>query len=197
MISQGITRMQPAFSRKINLMRLLGRFKSSEGDPFMVSSDSCRPSAAVFVLLDSKKTGFVMASSHSDVLLVDASGRFPKIGPCVVGSFAINMVNAVAGPFAGHVKPCKAVCVIETGAKANLNITTHINRASAHVGFTPAHPAPGTWYPNKIPRLWVILEVVAQTLCGKIGLIHEAPFQRIGQRPVRVTSASGLRYFNA
>jgi hypothetical protein len=37
---------------------------------------------------------------------------------------------------------------------------------------------------------------LAQLLRGKIGLSHEVPFTRIGQRPVSVSSTCGLRHFS-
>lgn len=44
--------------------------------------------------------------------------------------------------------------------------------------------------------VWVVIEKFAQACCAKIGLSHDAPCQRIGQKPRRVTSTPGLRHFN-
>jgi hypothetical protein len=39
---------------------------------------------------------------------------------------------------------------------------------------------------------WIVVKKFAQQFCGNIGLSHDAPYQRIGQRPGRVSALPGF-----
>ena len=126
------------------------------------------------------------------VLHVDRVRHTPEILNSVVRRVAINVVDMFR-PLAVNVQPSKSMRAVWGFAYLNLLV---LFRCAATGWFPGPHAAPCN-DPSKRASVWVVVKKFAQTLRGKIGLSHDAPSKRIGQRPVSVSSTCGLRYFRA
>lgn len=129
-----------------------------------------------------------------DVLHVLALRRLSDVAKAIVGRLAIDVVNVMPWKCSRHVKPRQPVAVVTLLGNTDGDI------AIRHLGASTATPEEllidRRFYPSKKPCFWAVVENFAQAVCAKIGLSHDAPYQRIGQRPSRVCSTSGLRHFS-
>jgi len=68
----------------------------------IADSNACPVASGVSAKNNALQSNFVVLNSHV-VQILRASG-LPKIAPTIVGSIAIDVVNLVSGPAAGHVE---------------------------------------------------------------------------------------------
>lgn len=117
----------------------------------------------------------------------------PEIANSVVIWIAVDVVKKIFRRAACFKYPRKDVRPVGDALDPDKPVAPNIdgpgNVASASVF---------TWldFPSKNASLRIVVKKLAQTLRGKIGLSHDAPVKRIGQRPVSVSSTCGLRYFS-
>ena len=137
----------------------------------------------------------VFSGADSNVLAVYGVCQVPQIHPPVIRSVAVNVIDLVLRPFASHVKPSQTVGAVNRIPRANKDVA-RCSQTSGHVAGIYAALFAGIWEPSKYPGFRVVMQDVAHLLRGKIGLSHDALLMLIGQRPARVDSACGLRYFN-
>ena len=139
-----------------------------------------------------KKSKFVIDLRFALILHVDRVRHISEILNSVVSRVAIKVVN-VFRPFSIDIQPSETVRAVWNLAYLNLLV---LFRCAA------ACRLPGSYAalrndPSKRAGFWAVVEKFAQTLRGKIGVSHDAPSKRIGQRPACVSSTCGLRYFSA
>jgi hypothetical protein len=130
---------------------------------------------------------------------VDGPACVAQIGPSIVRPDAVDVIYFMFRPFARHVQPRQAMGVKTPGAiYTNENVPkvfANVPEFSAHGAIVKSGCC--VWVSPKFPGFWVVAQTLAQTLCGKIGLSHDALLMLIGQRPASADNASGLRYFSA
>lgn len=184
-----------ALGFKVSGMRLFWSCILPKVVAFPVDADLSKPRqrCSMFSFGNPKKPASAVGSTFAHVLLVFRFGCATQIGPSVVRSIPINVVNFVRRPFVSHVQPRKAMGFV--GIAPNLDCSVPLN------GFKSARHGVGvnrighSDAPRKNARFWIVMKKFAQTLRGKIGLSHDAVLSLIGQRPVSVSSTCGLRYF--
>jgi hypothetical protein len=177
-----------AFGVKVSGMGLFWAFKTADCVVFAVKKYLCQPSFSSFVPSDAKQSrAFIAALRSSLILEILASAYISQIAKRVVGSIAINMVDIKCRPLAGHIQPRKAVRPVAFPIDKNKQVAFAV--VAPNNGFRALNA-------QKLASFGIVVKKFAQTLRGKIGLSHEAPVKRIGQRPVSVSSTCGLRYFS-
>lgn len=144
-------------------------------------------------LANTSKSMHVEFVKVASVLSIFRARDIPEIGKYVVVPHAINVVYGFGGPYSEYVKPCEAMAKVSVAINHNPDIPLIVGHASLRTCKAISWAA--TFSPSKHPSLWVVVKQFAQTLCGKIGLSHDTGPSLIGQRPGRVISTSGLRYF--
>jgi hypothetical protein len=144
------------------------------------------------VARDTSKPGCIGAALLLIVAILDRFG-LSKIGEFVVLPIAVNMVYLVIWPAPMHVKPCEPMCKEPTRIDHDQQVV-----GTVFAGYNIAHinAVTCTYQPSKEACIWIVVKNFAQSLCAKIGLSHDAHYQRIGQKPRRVCSTAGLRHFS-
>ena len=169
--------------------RLLAR-EDAEVAVNAASVDPRHPSG--WALGDAHQSVLAVGVRATLVLLVDVLRNIPQVIERVVAGVAVYMVKLAPWPIAVNVQPRKAVRSVVLAGDADL-------------GVSAAVAAPGKWLalrlavrvvPSECTRLRVVVKKFAQTLRGKIDGSHDAVLSLIGQRPARVDSTGGLRYFS-
>ena len=126
------------------------------------------------------------------VLLIDCLRNIAQVSYRVVSGVAVLMVDLSIRPNATHVQPREAMRPVVMTSNADLDVTSAVAASGARLVASLA-----SWVaPAKYAGFWVVMKKFAQTLRGKIGLSHDAVLSLIGQRPARVDSTGGLRYFS-
>src|SRR5574343_765509 len=94
-------------------------------------------------------------------------------GP-VINLIAVDMVDYAFWPASIDVKPCKPVRLPNTPSNSYPDVP-----AAAYVASNSANAnvvvLTGAFHPYENTCLWIVVKKFAQTLCGKIGLSHDAP----------------------
>lgn len=116
----------------------------------------------------------------------------------VVVSYAVNVVDAFWRKATVNIKPCKSMGRVSATINNNNTISLVAN-TSGTLSSKIVSNANGFVVPRKNTCFVVVVEKFAQAFCGKIGLSHAVVpcKQWFGQKPRRVTSTSGLRYFSS
>lgn len=118
--------------------------------------------------------------SPFSILLVLPGRCLSKIYQTVVCAIAVPVVNLIFWPNAICVKPSKSVCIQRLTSNADHPIPDGLtNGARDAVRFDALNSYP----PMKLAGFWVVGKKFTQAFCGKIRLSHDAPVQRIGERP--------------
>lgn len=182
-----------ALCRKICGVREFGRCKPTE--PHLFAAYNYRRCPSAFTRGDSEKTRNVSALRDPQVLPVFRPVYGSEIAPSVVASVSVYMVNLSRGPSVGRVEPCQPMGKIPCPVYPNATVAGTCVDAIC----TKTRAGMGAWStlfcPYKNTRSSVVIKQFAQACCGKIGLSHDTVPSLIGQRPGRVISTSGLRYF--
>lgn len=140
---------------------------------------------------DAKKTRKIARGCGSVVLGVFDTRNKAQVLYSVVAPSSVYVVYLLPRQTPLSMYPSKAMGQVQSAKNLNLNISVgvgcsgSISDADALVRSTPSKDA----------SFRVVVKQLAQTLCGKIGLSHDVPPVRIGQRPARVDSTGGLRHF--
>lgn len=184
-----IERMQNLLRVKIGLVGSLLRRERPEVEVFPVDTDSCHPPPIFGVVVSPKLSIFGVP-----VLLVKQIGGFSKVANTVVRLYSIDVVNVFFGPTAIRVQPSKSVNLVLVHVDTHLEIPVMVKPVEGCASFAASPPKAD--YSGENTGIWVVMKKLAQACCGKIGLSHDAPYQRIGQRPGRVCSTSRLRHFS-
>lgn len=136
--------------------------------------------------------GVLLAAVH--IFRVLLLGSRAQVGPCVVGATPVFMVNLIFRPLSGHVQPSELVRSSSRAIDNKADIPDIIDMPSA--GACDCCPATVD-KPREDTCLRVVVQKFAQTLRSKIGLSHEAPPVRIGQRLASVCSTARASLFSA
>ena len=98
---------------QIGLMRFLGRVKPTNQCVDTVCANPRAPSLAAFEFGNAQKPSrFVSGVRTFLVLNVARSRNITKIAKCVIARVAVNVVNIIIRPCAGHVKPSKPTSAV-------------------------------------------------------------------------------------
>ncbi len=181
------------FRGYVGLMRLLGGGKHSKMPLLPAKGNVRHPLVRDVVPISAEQAGrLVVAPSPPSVLAVDGLSYVSQLANSIVSGFAVDVVNLPGGPNAMHIQPCKAMRSIAPAVNHDDRV------AVCDTASTPSwlcRPSSKN-APSKYASFGVVVKKLAQALRGKIGLSHDAPVKRIGQRPVSVSSTCGLRYFS-
>ena len=127
------------------------------------------------------------------VLGVDAAAYISQVGDGIIRPIAVYVVNVIFGPCARHVQPCQPVKPIRALVDAGYEVAVFPETPN-WCADVDAHGRLDA--PRKRPGLRVVVNQFVKSLYGKIVVSHDAVLSLIGQRPARVDSTSGLRYFS-
>ena len=160
---------------------------------FVVDAYPRPKQATVLMQTDTKQAGSAVFSGGVEILSVFRFGGVTKICKRAIGSIAVYVVNLFWWKFSNHKKEGKPVGKVSPTIKTNAGISIWSPDAS-----DASYDDAPIWFnqPRKQASLRVVMKQLAQTLRGKIGFSHDAPFQRIGQRLACVFSTCGPRHFN-
>jgi len=123
--------MQLALCFDVGRMSILGSFKNSEVCSFAAVRDrGYKP--VIAMLDDAKQPGRACALGLPLVLGVGLPAYLAKICKGVVGFVAVDVVNLLRRPFAGHVQPCKAVSHGASAVKHDVDVSILTQRPSRH-----------------------------------------------------------------
>jgi len=169
------------------------RFLRGEDPKVVVNAfnvNSCNPSG--FALGDAHQSMLAVEMRAALVLLVYCLRNIAQVSYRIVSGVTVLMVDLSIRPNATHVQPRKAVRPVVMTSNADLDVTAAVAASGARLVASLA-----SWIaPAKYAGIWIVVKKLAQTLRGKIGLSHDAVLSLIGQRPARVDSTGGLRYFS-
>lgn len=128
------------------------------------------------------------------VLLILRRSAKTKVGYAVVVFNPVYVIQPFIRPFTMNIQPRKSMSDIA----ASVNLAGDVSACDLPLHTASNEPSK-LWsltYPSQVSGIWVVVKKFAQACCGKIGLSHDAPYKRIGQRPRCVTSTSRLRHFS-
>lgn len=107
-----------------------------------------------------------------------------KVSDSVVGAVAVNVVYDSNRPRTIEMQPSEAVhsvkCAINSRDKISAPVVASNGRPGSNVGYALSA--------RHYPGFMVVVDKLAQSLRGKIGLSHDALQMLIGQRPAFVAS---------
>ena len=181
---------QSALCRDICVTGKLGGSEHPEVNGFATEVNGCTPLASLRTNSEKFNRSVRMTAAH--ILTIPGNRNIPKISDSVIASVPVYVVYDPIRPNAIDIKPCKPVPEAELAINADVNVPSRFRRASRTSSrglWSSPHSA------DKLSGFWGVCEQLAQTLCGKIGLSHDTVPSLIGQRPARVISTGGLRYF--
>lgn len=180
-------RMKTPLHLDVSGVGFLGGVKRANVPAPATDHDSCQPTPTLRRPNHANQTTSAAPSRFSVLLILRVRG-LSQIRPAVIRSIAADMVDLSAGPFACHPKPSKPMR--KKGLLPNVDATVSV------VGGQPRDSAGGFATPTIVgdspsedPRLCFVVKQLAQALCGKIRLIHDALQKLIGQKPASVESA--------
>jgi hypothetical protein len=180
-----------SFGLHVRSMSLLSAVKRAEmgGDARLLNSRS--PLAA------SGGVGARELHETQLVLHVPRVRNVSQVGPSVVMSDAVLVVNLPRGPAAGYVEPSQTMGKVAALIDPDLNVPLDEEAAGLATGWSDSAPALDAIEPSEDAGFLIVVKQLAQALRGKIGLSHEALLKLIGQRPAACLALSGLRYSTA
>lgn len=156
-------------------MQLIGRFFvslmgffgcceiASKVFAFPRNFDPSPPFFRGFYKRHSFKSRFVEGRNFSVCAILEGI-CLPKVAGLVVRWVAINVVNKFFRPTSRNEKPCKPLSIIQTVINTDSNISVWVNTPRRH-SFLPS--ASTIDFPCKSPRIWVIIQKVADAVCCK------------------------------
>lgn len=138
-----------------------------------------------------KNFGFAIRVRSVLVLHILLSSRLSEVVDSIVRTHSVFMVYKRLRERSIDISPSQYVRKILAAVYANSYVSVICfvprNAASLH--------SPLVAGPSKHAGFLVVVKQFSQACCGKIGLSHDAVLSLIGQRPIRVSSTDGLRYF--
>ena len=182
-----------AFGRQVRIVGKLWRFERAEVNRFAVRANGGNPSVAF--LPDAEESGSVVGLRLALVLHILALRYIAQIAKAIIGRVAVDVVDGVLWPVAGHVHPRSSVGEVDFAVNANLNPPALV-LVSDDVANKANLPYPLGSGENASFR--IVMDKLAKSICCNIGLGHSvAPYKQwCGQRPDSVASAVRLRHFS-
>lgn len=193
MKSKRIERVKDALFAQVCRACLILRGKVAEVFCFSVVFYG-RPKA-VAVWNYAKYAAFAVNPCAAKILLIFRGVRLAKIFNSIVRAVTVDMVHLMRRIFTGHVKPRKPVSFVRVAI--NFDDSIAVTKTSSNIALFDLAPARRI-EPRKNAGFWIVVEKLADALCGKIGLSHAvSPVKKwFGQRPVSVCALDRLRYFS-
>jgi hypothetical protein len=170
--------------------RLLYAAETSKMKSSAIYSNDCFPAVSRL----SNALHLRLAAFVDSPLVLSVCGllNIAEIGKAIVGAISVYVVNNLCWPMSKDIEPCKPVRPV-AGAINLDNDVWSWQRASWVSSLGSAGPIN---QPSELACLRIVVDDIAQTLCSKIGLSHDAPQMLIGQRPAGVDSTfAGLAIF--
>jgi len=193
MTSERIKRVVQSFRSNVSLVCGFLGFERAEVNLFAINLNGRLPLASSEFFRANQFAGAI-ASRPALVLAILGCGGVTQIRNPVVVTNAVNVVDVASRPRPVNVEPSKSVLSVAFTGHPNTAIPTLV--VSVTGPFTGQLDASSIHKPSEYAGLWGVVKKCAQFFCANIGLSHDAPYQRIGQKPRRVTSTPGLRHFN-
>lgn len=136
-----------------------------------------------------KKSSSAFPALAASVLRVCCPVYVSQICKAVIGTIAVDVVNLCFRPLACHVKKRETVSIEAIFAKADGHVTKSFVHATNEPALRRSVKTGGAlWKRPERADFWIVVNKLAQTLRGKIGLSHEALQLLIGQRPAAIRS---------
>lgn len=193
-VSKHVAGMVRAFAGDVRGLRFFNRRMTGINCPSVRSLDTSPKSTAF--LGYTKNSGITVPHGDTPVLRVDGSCHVTQVSDSVIRRVSVYVVNVVARPLSGRVKPCQPMKPINVAFDAHPPIPAAEIVSSNRPNFNSI-----TWLdsPRKNSSIGIVYEKFAHALCGKIGLSHAVVpcKQWFGQKPQSVIALLGLRYFTA
>lgn len=181
-----------ALCRNVGGVGKLWGFMHSKAYNFTAHHYLCAP--FVSFLRCAKKSAQIVEVGFCDILMIFGVRRLAQIIDTIVKFVAVFVVNLAFWPSTMNKKPSKSMQPVVFAIKAHNAVAFLVDITRMGAGFYALSSK--TLNPRKQSCFWVVVKKMAQAFCGKIGFSHDAPLMLIGQKPVRVYSTCGLRYFN-
>ena len=183
--------MKLSFGNKICLVSEFLSFVRSEVILHASRCYLCSPVRSIFANTENAVRAVGLRSTL--VLHVPHMRNISQIANPVVAWVPVDVVDHSGRPNPVYMQPCKSVRPVNPSSYTNFQIPAVIvssDISDMDVGCKPCQP-------RKTATLWVVVKQFAQALCGKRKIIfsHDTVPSLIGQRPARVISTGGLRYF--
>lgn len=193
MTSERIKRVVQSFRSNVSLVCGFLGFKRAEVNLFAVNFNGRLPLASSEFFRTNQLAGAI-ASRPALVLAILGGGGVAQIRNPVVVTNTVNVVDVPSRPSLVNVEPSKSVLGVAFSGNPNTAIPTLV--VSVAGPFPGQLEVPSIHKPSEYAGILVVVKKCAQFFCANISLSHDAPYQRIGQKPRRVTSTPGLRHFN-
>ncbi len=177
----------------ISVMSHFRRIKPTEPESFGVDDYCCRPSSVARG--NTKHSRCVVYLRTPKVLSIFGLIGKSKVRPSVVELIPVDVINFCFGPSVRDVEIRESVSKVLMPVDSYLCIPAMRNSFSSLFAYANVRTFSTFLSPGKYAGSGVVVKQFAQTLCGKIGLSHDTVPSLIGQRPARVISTGGLRYF--
>ena len=159
----------------VRCMRLFSGGKVSEPLLHFVDDDARAPHAAAAIKRNAEKRSICSAGLRPSLVLAVLGSRcIPEVLPFAVRWASVQMVNFRHWPFAGHVKPCKAVRKVLPPVYPDHEVSV----ASAAAGRIPASLVVVLEAPNPRTSIWRVVEQLLQSLLCT-GCFHARQFNRL------------------
>ena len=184
-----------ALGSEVRLVCEIGGRESAE-----IQTDSrhvyARP---VFTALptDAQKPSRVWRVWLPPILRILGSRHVAEVNPSVIRLNPIDVVNIVIRPYPVHKNPGQSVSFEPVLPNSQADVPIVSNGPSFYWSRQRNNTtcSSDACVSHDDTSLRVVVKQLAQALRGKIGLSHDVPPVRIGQRPARVDSTGGLRHF--
>lgn len=125
---------------------------------------------------------------NATIFLVLLVRYFTKVGKSVVPSVSIDMIDSLR-PDAIAIKPRQPVKMESFSVQTEFKIAVACRTSSDVSWLRPSSMFSHNDLPSKQARIRLIGKSLVKSFKRKIGFSHDAPVQRIGQRPGGVGSA--------
>lgn len=159
--------MQNTLGVQIGLMRFFRRSKIAYAPRFAVDAYAGAPFALVRDYAD--KARLVSFIWLAYILRIATSVYNSKVAEPIVRFCTVYVVNKSSRPFTGNVQPRQPMRFKYIAANAYGHIADFVN-APCHIANVNAFC--GSFFPNKKPRVGVVIKNFSQVFCGKILLAH-------------------------
>lgn len=111
-----------------------------------------------------------------------------------MGAIPIDMIDLFSWPSSIDIEPCETTGMQIVTGDSDLKVPGSVRTSSC---FADLIGACSTAKSRKNPSIWVVVKNLAQLVCSKIVLSHDAFQELIGKKPERGSTRLGLRYFSA
>jgi len=141
------------------------------------SADAYSCHVAATLRYDTHDAKPIIFLGRPPILLIHPSRNVAQVANSIVRPDAVDVVNLVFWDASGRVKPCQTVGLPPVSVNPNNDVSVMVNPPS---GVANVYSFVRFNAPCKHACFWIVVKNFAQTLCGKIGLSHDAPRMLIG-----------------